>query len=144
MTNTKPTLRDHYNELSALVSLALESGIITSEKADEHISFINGRMEQLAKKNTTDRKPTKTQVANVELAKNILEVMNCGQIYTVSEILKNLNDSTLTQSKISAVIRPMLTVTKDGTVNPNGVIERFEEKGKAYFRKLDLAEEAED
>lgn len=144
MTNTKPTLRDHYNELSALVSLALENGIITSEKADEHISFINGRMEQLAKKNTTDRKPTKTQVANVELAKNILEVMNCGQIYTVSEILKNLNDSTLTQSKISAVIRPMLTVTKDGTVNPNGVIERFEEKGKAYFRKLDLAEEAED
>jgi hypothetical protein len=144
MTNTKPTLRDHYNELSALVSLALESGIITSEKADEHISFINGRMEQLAKKNTTDRKPTKTQVANVELAKNILEVMNCGQIYTVSEILKNLNDSALTQSKISAVIRPMLTVTKDGTVNPNGVIERFEEKGKAYFRKLDLAEEAED
>ena len=144
MTNTKPTLRDHYNELSALVSLALENGIITSEKADEHISFINGRMEQLAKKNTTDRKPTKVQVANVELAKNILAVMNCGQIYTVSEILKNLNDSTLTQSKISAVIRPMLTVTKDGTVNPNGVIERFEEKGKAYFRKLDLAEEAED
>ena len=144
MTNTKPTLRDHYNELSALVSLALENGIITSEKADEHISFINGRMEQLAKKNTTDRKPTKTQVANVELTKNILEVMNCGQIYTVSEILKNLNDSALTQSKISAVIRPMLTVTKDGTVNPNGVIERFEEKGKAYFRKLDLAEEAED
>lgn len=144
MTNTKPTLRDHYNELSALVSLALENGIITSEKADEHISFINGRMEQLAKKNTTDRKPTKTQVANVELAKNILAVMNCGQIYTVSEILKNLNDSTLTQSKISAVIRPMLTVTKDGTVNPNGVIERFEEKGKAYFRKLDLVEEAED
>ena len=98
----------------------------------------------LDKKNSADRKPTKTQVANVELAKNILEVMNCGQIYTVSEILKNLNDSALTQSKISAVIRPMLTVTKDGTVNPNGVIERFEEKGKAYFRKLDLVEETED
>lgn len=108
------------------------------------VEFINHEKELIAKKNTTDRKPTKTQVANVELAKNILEVMNCGQIYTVSEILKNLNDSTLTQSKISAVIRPMLTVTKDGTVNPDGVIERFEEKGKAYFRKLDLAEEAED
>ena len=108
------------------------------------VEFINHEKELIAKKNTTDRKPTKVQVANVELAKNILEVMNCGQIYTVSEILKNLNDSTLTQSKISAVIRPMLTVTKDGTVNPNGVIERFEEKGKAYFRKLDLAEETED
>lgn len=108
------------------------------------VEFINHEKELIAKKNTTDRKPTKVQVANVELAKNILEVMNCGQIYTVSEILKNLNDSALTQSKISAVIRPMLTVTKDGTVNPNGVIERFEEKGKAYFRKLDLAEEAED
>ena len=108
------------------------------------VEFINHEKELIAKKNTTDRKPTKVQVANVELAKNILEVMNCGQIYTVSEILKNLNDSTLTQAKISAVIRPMLTVTKDGTINPNGVIERFEEKGKAYFRKLDLAEEAED
>ena len=108
------------------------------------VEFINHEKELIAKKNTTDRKPTKVQVANVELAKNILAVMNCGQIYTVSEILKNLNDSALTQSKISAVIRPMLTVTKDGTVNPNGVIERFEEKGKAYFRKLDLAEEAED
>lgn len=108
------------------------------------VEFINHEKELIAKKNTTDRKPTKVQVANVELAKNILAVMNCGQIYTVSEILKNLNDSTLTQSKISAVIRPMLTVTKDGTVNPNGVIERFEEKGKAYFRKLDLAEETED
>lgn len=108
------------------------------------VEFINHEKELIAKKNTTDRKPTKVQVANVELAKNILAVMNCGQIYTVSEILKTLNDSALTQSKISAVIRPMLTVTKDGTVNPNGVIERFEEKGKAYFRKLDLVEETED
>ena len=134
-TTTKLTKTMHYDMLLAIEEVNSNPILV---------DFINHEKELIAKKNTTNRKPTKTQVANVELAKNILEVMNCGQIYTVSEILKNLNDSTLTQSKISAVIRPMLTVTKDGTVNPNGVIERFEEKGKAYFRKLDLVEEAED
>lgn len=148
MTNTtsttKFTKKMDFTAIIEILNADKSCEVIDSETADRLIARMEHEIELLDKKNTTDRKPTKVQVANVELAKNILEVMNCGQIYTVSEILKNLNDSALTQSKISAVIRPMLTVTKDGTVNPNGVIERFEEKGKAYFRKLDLAEEAED
>jgi hypothetical protein len=40
----------------------------------------------------------------------------------------------LSSSKVSAVLRPLLTVTAKGEVNENGVIERYEEKGKAYFR----------
>lgn len=148
MTNTtsttKFTKKMDFTAIIEILNADKSCEVIDSETADRLIARMEHEIELLDKKNSADRKPTKTQVANVELAKNILEVMNCGQIYTVSEILKNLNDSALTQSKISAVIRPMLTVTKDGTVNPNGVIERFEEKGKAYFRKLDLAEEAED
>lgn len=148
MTNTtsttKFTKKMDFTTIIEILNADKSCEVIDSATADRLIARMEHEIELLDKKNSADRKPTKTQVANVELAKNILEVMNCGQIYTVSEILKNLNDSALTQSKISAVIRPMLTVTKDGTVNPNGVIERFEEKGKAYFRKLDLAEEAED
>ena len=148
MTNTtsttKFTKKMDFTTIIEILNADKSCEVIDSAPADRLIARMEHEIELLDKKNSADRKPTKTQVANVELAKNILEVMNCGQIYTVSEILKNLNDSALTQSKISAVIRPMLTVTKDGTVNPNGVIERFEEKGKAYFRKLDLAEEAED
>lgn len=143
MTNTTPTLRDHYNDLSALVNLAVEKGIVTPEKASEHLAFINGRLEQLAKKNATDRKPTKNQIANTALGKRILDVMELGNLYTISQILKRLDDETLNQSKISAVVRGMLIETKDGTVNPNGTIKRTMEKGVAYFRKLDLAESEE-
>lgn len=146
MTNTKPTLRSNYEELSALVSLALENGIITSEKASEYTVFINGRMEQLAKKNASDRKPTKNQIANTALGQKILDVMEANTLYTVSQILKRLDDENLNQSKISAVIRGMLVETKDGTINPNGTIKRTMEKGVAYFRKLDLetTEESEE
>lgn len=108
------------------------------------VEFINHEKELIAKKNAADRKPTKNQVANSNLAKDILEAMEENTFYTVSDILKTLNDSTLSQSKISAVMRGMLTVTKDGTVNPNGVIERIEEKGRAYFRKVAVTEETED
>jgi hypothetical protein len=143
MTNTKPTLRSNYEELSALVSLALENGIITSEKANEYTTFINGRIEQLAKKNAGDRKPTKNQIANTALGQKILDAMEENTLYTISQILKRLDDENLNQSKISMVVRGMLIETKDGTKNPNGTIERTMEKGVAYFRKLDLAESEE-
>lgn len=143
---TKMTLRDHYNELSALVSLSLESGIITSAEADEHIAFINGRLDVLAKKNATtgERKPTKNQIANGKLAERILSVMEPDTVYTISQILKLLDDETLNQSKISAVVRGMLIETKDGTKNPNGTIQRTMEKGVALFRKLNLDLEEEE
>ena len=144
----KMTLRDYYNELSALVSTSVENGSITSAKANELTTFINGRLDILAKKNATtgERKPTKNQVANQKLAQTILDVMEPNTLYTISQILKMLDDDNLNQSKISAVVRGMLTVTANGVVNPNGTIERTMEKGTAYFRKLDLdtAEEIEE
>lgn len=144
----KMTLRDYYNELSALVSASAENGSITSAKANELTVFINGRLDILAKKNATtgERKPTKNQVANQKLAQIILDVMEPNTLYTISQILKMLDDDNLNQSKVSAVVRGMLTVTANGVVNPNGTIERTMEKGTAYFRKLDLdtAEEIEE
>ena len=144
MTNTKPTLRSNYENLSALVSLALENGIITPEQANEYTAFIDGRIEQLAKKNATDRKPTKNQIANTALGKRILDAMELDTVYTISQILKRLDDETLNQSKISAVVRGMLIETKHGTKNPNGTIQRTMEKGVALFRKLNLDLEEEE
>ena len=142
---TKMTLRDYYNELSALVSTSVENGIITPEKANELTAFINGRIDILAKKNATtgERKPTKTQIANQKLAQTILDVMEDDTAYTVSQILKALDDDTLNQSKVSAVIRGMLIETKDGTINPNGTIKRTMEKGTAYFQKVAVIESEE-
>lgn len=142
MTNSKPTLRSNYEELSALVSVALENELVDETKAKTLTDFINGRIEQLAKKNSADRKPTKNQQANEVLADLILDTMELGKLYTISELIKLLpnqeNGEPYTQSKISAIVRSMVTVTAKGVHNPDGVIERTEEKGKAYFRKLDL------
>ena len=142
MTNTKPTLHSNYEELSALVSLALEKGIITLEKANEYTAFIDGRMEQLAKKNATDRKPTKNQIENEVLQTTLINSMEIGTKYTMSALVKLLpkdsNGEPLSLPKVTSLLQPMLIKTAKGEVNPNGTIERITEKGKTYFRKLDL------
>jgi hypothetical protein len=140
------TLRDYYNELSALVSASAENGSISTAKATELTAFINGRIDILAKKNATtgERKPTKNQIANQKLAQTILDTMAENTCYTISQILKMLDDETLNQSKVSAVVRGMLTVTANGVVNPNGTIERIVEKGTAYFRKVEVNTDTEE
>lgn len=144
MATTKLTHKDRYNRLSAIVTLALENELIEEVEATDLANFIDGRIEAINKKNGADRKPTKTQVANESLAQTVLDTMELGRLYTISELIKVLpnqeNGEPYTQSKISAIVRSMVTVTANGVVNPNGVIERTEEKGKAYFRKLDIEE----
>lgn len=107
------------------------------------VEFIAHEKELIAKKNASDRKPTKNQIANTALGQKILDVMEENTLYTVSQILKALADESLNQSKVSAVMRGMLVVTANGVENPNGTIERIVEKGTAYFRKLNLAESEE-
>lgn len=107
------------------------------------VEFITHEKELIAKKNASDRKPTKNQIANTALGQRILDVMAENTVYTVSQILKALDDETLNQSKVSAVMRGMLIVTANGVENPNGTIERIVEKGTAYFRKINLAESEE-
>jgi hypothetical protein len=100
------------------------------------VEFINHEKELIAKKNASDRKPTKKQTANTALGQKILDIMEDNTFYTVSQILKMLDDETLNQSKVSAVIRPMLIETAQGVKNPDGTIKRTMEKGVAYFSKV--------
>jgi hypothetical protein len=100
------------------------------------VEFINHEKELIVKKNAADRKPTKNQIANTALGQKILDIMEDNTLYTVSQILKMLDDETLNQSKVSAVIRPMLIETAQGVKNPDGTIKRTMEKGVAYFSKV--------
>ena len=89
----------------------------------------------LDKKNAADRKPTAVQVANEGLREAILDFMEEGKGYTVSDLIKQVPAcADLSQSKVSAILRPLLLVTAKGEANPDGVLERYEEKGKAYFK----------
>ena len=126
MTNTKLTKRDHFNTLLSITKVA-ENPVL--------VAFIEHELELLDKKNAADRKPTAVQVANEGLRDAILDFMEEGKGYTVSDLIKQVPAcADLSQSKVSAILRPLLLVTAKGEANPDGVLERYEEKGKAYFK----------
>ena len=102
-------------------------------KADA-VAFIDGRIEQVNKKNATgggERKPTKEQIANAGIKEQIVEVLrNADEPMCVGDLMKALGIES--NQKVSALVSQMLTVRK-GVENPDGCIVRTEVKGKAYF-----------
>ena len=91
--------------------------------SDEEIKFLEERAEMHSKKNT-NRKPTKAQAENEEIKAKILEVMESGKAYTVTEIQKAVGLES--NQKASALIRQL---------KESDLVIRKEEKGKAYFTK---------
>ena len=82
---------------------------------------------QFEKKNSAEKKPTAQQVANAAIQTAILEGMESGRLYTITELIKEISAcNDLTNQRVSAIVRGMLGIS----------IERVEEKRKAYFRKI--------
>lgn len=81
---------------------------------------------QQMKRNSADKKPTKTQQANEALKASLLELLQVAdKPLTVSEVLQMANHPALTSNqKVAALLRQM----KD-----EGSVVRTEEKRKAYF-----------
>ena len=89
----------------------------------EEIDFLKERAELHAKKNGS-RKPTKAQEENEVIKENILAFMEKGKPYTITEIQKAVGLET--NQKTSALVRQLRLAH---------LVERTEEKGKAYFTK---------
>ena len=89
-------------------------------------------LEQVQKKNSADRKPTATQKENVDLKVAILDGMEVGKQYTISDIMKSVPAvADLTNQRVSALVRQL----KD-----EGLVVREEIKRKAYFFKAVVEE----
>ena len=118
MTNKKITKRDRFN---ALLNMA-------EVKANpDMVAFIEHELELLAKKNTSDKKPTAQQVANEGIKQAILDGMEDGRLYTITELQKSIPEcAELSNQRVSALVRQMVGVT----------INRTEDKRKAYFSKI--------
>ena len=87
----------------------------------EEIKFLVERKEAHAKKNAS-RGQTKTQKENEVLKTSILEFMERGKTYTITDIQKGVGlDS---NQKASALVRQLKEAD---------LVVRTEEKGKAYF-----------
>lgn len=127
MTNSKKmTKRDYFNILRA-------SYPATAENYDEVIAFIDHELELLAKKNSAEKKPTAVQVANEGIKQAIVDGMEPGKLYTITDIIKSVPECTdLTNQRVSALVRQL----KD-----DNIVERVEEKRKAYFRLVQSIED---
>ena len=94
---------------------------------DEENAFIDHELELLAKKNSAEKKPTAQQTANKAICDAIVNGMEDGKRYTITDLIKTIPEcADLTNQRVSALVRGMLDVK----------VERVEEKRKAYFRKL--------
>ena len=118
MANTKKmTKREMFAQIKANYNL----------NADE-IAFIDHELELLAKKNSAEKKPTAVQVANEGIKAEILEGMEVGKKYTITDLMKSVPAcAELSNQRVSALVRQLVT---------DGSVERTEEKRKAYFSKV--------
>jgi hypothetical protein len=120
MANKKMTKRDYFNELLTIVE-------VQDNKA--MVEFINHELELLEKKNASKSSTeTKTQKENAGIKENLLNEMEQGKRYTISDMLKELPCcKELTNQKVSALVRQLIAEDK---------VVRIEEKRKAYFSKV--------
>ena len=111
---------------------ALEIAMKAVEDNKEVTEKLEALKESISKKNSTERKPTATQKANEEYKKAILSFMEVGKKYTISELMKEVVElADLSNQRVSALVRQL----KD-----SGLVERTEEKRKAYFSKKAVTE----
>lgn len=92
---------------------------------DAEKAFVEHELELLAKKNTSEKKPTAQQTANEGIKTAILEGMTPNHLYTVTEIQKEiLKGEDLSNQKVTALMRQL----KDA-----GLVVKTEDKRKSYF-----------
>lgn len=114
MANKKMTKRDYFTAILKNYPLT------DAEKA-----FIEHELELLAKKNSSEKKPTAQQTANEGIKTAIANGMTANRLYTVTEIQKEIPEcAEMSNQRVSALLRQL----KD-----DKLVVRTEDKRKAYF-----------
>ena len=111
---------------------ALEIAMESVKDKTEVVEKLEALKASIVKKNSAERKPTATQKANMAYKGAILDFMEDGKKYTISELMKEVVElADLSNQRVSALVRQL----KD-----DGLVERTEEKRKAYFSKKIVTE----
>ena len=114
---------------------ALEIAMKSVENNKEVYEKLEALKESISKKNSAERKPTATQKANEGYKEAILSFMEVGKKYTISELMKSVVEiADLSNQRVSALVRQL---------KESGLVERTEEKRKAYFSKVVTENEGE-
>lgn len=101
--------------------------ILTHLTDAEEIAFINHEIELLDRKHSNDKEkaPTKTQVENEKLKIAILECMETGVRYTITDLMTIVPEL---KGKTNQKVNSLITQMKN-----DGKVERIYEKRVAYF-----------
>lgn len=120
-TNKKPTIVENFKDIIEVLEV---NGLLTEDRK----AFLEKRIEVTEKKNASkggEKKLTKEQEQNEVYKTEILDAMEKGKSYTISDMLKMfVCCETLSQNKVNALVKQL----KD-----SGKVIRSEVKGKAYF-----------
>ena len=104
------------------LAYVLENCELTSEVKEK----LEKMKVQFEKKNSAEKKPTATQIANEGIKNIILETLD-EKSMTITEMQKSNSElAELSNQKISALLKQM---------TENGSVKREEIKRKAYFSK---------
>lgn len=97
---------------------------------EEMAQFFEGRLAQLAKKTTGERKLTPHQQENEKIKEDLLDNMENGVRYTIGDMLITFDcfPIGMTPNRLSALLSQL------GAKGTNQIV-RTEVKGKAYFEK---------
>lgn len=90
---------------------------------EELVAVMDHEIDLLNNKKNGEKKLSEEQKINIEIKDQIIAYMEDGKAYTVTDLQKALNIKS--NQKTSALVTQLKDV---------GKIERFEEKGKAYFK----------
>ena len=112
------------NKLTKKEKFALLKEIPAVAENSVLMEFIDHEIELLDKKNSAEKKPTAQQTANEAIKTAIVNGMEKGRKYTITDLIKSIPEcADLTNQRVSSLVRQLVPTS----------IERVEEKRKAYF-----------
>ena len=91
----------------------------------DHIAFIEHEIELLENKKANVRKPSANQIANENFKHEIVNFLQNGGKFTITEMIEKCESlHLLTNQRVSALVTQLVS---------ENVLERTTEKRKAYF-----------
>ena len=116
-TEKKMTKKDYFNALKAIDEVSKNANLV---------EFIDHELELLNRKNLSDRKLSGNALANIELKKEIMEILanEPTRLFTATEIQKAMKDEYSNQ-RISALLKQL---------KEDGKVEKIEDKRKSFFK----------
>lgn len=127
------TIVEKYDVVKAMLNGTYKGEVSVADM----VAFIDERMAQTAKKNSTKSgEPTKAQkekmAEHTAIENEVLSVMVADTKYTVSDLVK------LTSVESTQRLTPRLTALVD-----NGKVAKNEEKGRSYYTLVVASDEGE-